>query len=274
MSPKPRNLSISLKREMENLEHLENDYERAQFLTNTLIGSATQDGCGGTGEDYVNLRKYFLDNPVTKELLPSWVRTNRTLNQFWQFIKYKFGTYLERRSFIWEEMNPLLEFCESKQTFPAEKAISDVLEKIDDDSIHHAWQKALERKGSDPKGAITISRTILESVCKHILDDLDISYNSNNIELSELYKKTANELNLSPSQHTEDIFKQILGGCSGIINGLGSLRNKLGDAHGKGKVNVKPASRHAELAVNLSGAMALFLLETFKARKSEALQSK
>jgi hypothetical protein len=86
--------------------------------------------------------------------------------------------------------------------------------------------------------------------------------------LSELYKKTSQELNLSPSQHTEEIFKQILGGCSGIINGLGSLRNKLGDAHGKGRINIKPAPRHAELAVNLSGTMALFLLETFKAKKS------
>ncbi len=76
------------------------------------------------------------------------------------------------------------------------------------------------------------------------------------------------ELNLSPSQHTEDIFKQILGGCSGIVNGLGSLRNRLGDAHGKGKANIKPAPRHAELAVNLSGTMALFLMETFNANKS------
>jgi len=252
---------------MEDLEY-QNDYERADFLMNTLIGHATQDDCGGTEQDYIRLRKYFLDNPVTKELLPSWVRTNRNTGQFWQFIKHKFGTYVERRAFIWEEMNPLLEFCESKQTFPAEKTISQVLEKFDEAGIHYAWQKALERKMSDPEGAITISRTILESVCKHILDERNIQYDSNKIELSELYKKAANELNLSPSQHTEDIFKQILGGCSGIVNGLGSLRNKLGDAHGKGKVNIKPAPRHAELAVNLSGTMALFLLETFNAKKS------
>ena len=253
---------------MENLEHLENDFEHAELLTNTLIGHATQDGCGGTEQDYIFLRKYFLDNPVTKDLLPRWVRTNRNTGQFWQFIKHKFGTYAERRNFIWEEMNALLEFCESKQTFPAEKSISEALEKFDEAGIHHAWQKALERKISDPEGAITISRTILESVCKYILDDKGIDYDSNKIELSELYKKTAKELNLSPSQHTEGVFKQILGGCSGIVNGLGSLRNKLGDAHGKGKSNIKPAPRHAELAVNLSGAMALFLMDTFNANKS------
>jgi len=129
-------------------------------------------------------------------------------------------------------------------------------------------RETLERKTSDPEGAITISRTILESVCKHILDEVGIEYNSNNVDLPELYKKTAKTLNLSPSQHTEGIFKQILGGCSGIINGLGSLRNRLGDAHGKGKAQVKPAPRHAELAVNLSGAMALYLLKTFKANQN------
>lgn len=253
---------------MENLDYLLNDYERAEFFTSTLIGHATNDICGGSSQDYISLRKYFLENPVTRELLPSWVRTNRNTIQYWNFIKHKFSTYAERRTFIWNEMNPLLEFFESKQSFPAEKNISEILEKFDETGIHQAWQKALERKSSDPEGAITISRTILESVCKHILEEKGINFDSNKIELSELYKKTAKELNLSPSQHTEDIFKQILGGCSGIVNGLGSLRNRLGDAHGKGKTNIKPAARHAELAVNLSGSMALFLLETFNARKS------
>ena len=120
---------------------------------------------------------------------------------------------------------------------------------------------------SDPEGAITISRSMLESVCKHILDDKRVSYNSSSIELSELYKLTAKELNLAHEQHTEQVFKQILGGCSGIVNGLGTLRNKLGDAHGQGKLPVKPQARHAELAVNLAGSMALFLISTYSSPK-------
>jgi hypothetical protein len=155
---------------MSEFDRLQNDIERAEFLQNTLVGFSTQDGCGGTEEDYVQLRKHFLDNPETKDLVPRWVRTNRNSSQFWQFIKHKFGSYAERRTFIWEEMNPLLEYCESKQTFPAEKSISDVLQKFDEAGIHSAWQKALSRKSSDPEGAITISRSIFESVCKHILD--------------------------------------------------------------------------------------------------------
>jgi len=76
-------------------------------------------------------------------------------------------------------------------------------------------------------------------------------------------------LNLSPSQHTEQIFKQILGGCHSVVQGIGALRNKLGDAHGKGAVSYKPSPRHSALAVNLSGAMAVFLVETYVAQNAK-----
>lgn len=103
---------------------------------------------------------------------------------------------------------------------------------------------------------------------KYILDEQDIKYNDG-AELPDLYKEVAKSLNLAPEQHQEQIFKQILGGTSGIISGLGALRNKLGDAHGKSKNSVKPSERHSELAVNLAGAMAIFLYKTFKENKNQ-----
>jgi hypothetical protein len=80
--------------------------------------------------------------------------------------------------------------------------------------------------------------------------------------LNGLYREVAKTLNLIPENHKDLIYKQILGGCSSIVNGLGTLRNEMGDAHGKGIKAVKPKPRHAELAVNLSGAMASFLIQT------------
>lgn len=142
---------------MDNLDHLENDYDKAQYLQSTLIGYATNDECGGIDEDYVFLRKYFLDNPNTKKLVLQWVRVNRDTGEYWEFIKHKFSTYAERRKFIWEELNLLMEYCETQQVFPAEKSISEVLQNIDETGINKAWQKALERKSSDPEGAITIA---------------------------------------------------------------------------------------------------------------------
>lgn len=85
-----------------------------------------------------------------------------------------------------------------------------------------------------------------------------------------LYRKLAKVLKLAPDDHTEPIFKQILGSCQSVVESLGALRNKLGDAHGPGPKRARPQARHAELAVNLSGAMATFLVATWEARQTEA----
>ncbi|MCY9848227.1 abortive infection family protein [Pectobacterium jejuense] len=246
------------------LDTLKNDLERALALQNTLLDRAT-----GKGEDeiaYKQLRQYFLNIPHLAGLLPQFVRTCRSLSQFWQHIKKTDG-YAPRSEIIWTEFQPLLDFIEGKNSAPADEAITDALRSFSEDGVHAVWAKALERRNTDPDGAITSARTLLETVCKYILDELKEPYNNKNIEMSELYKQVSTKLNLSSDQHSELVFKQILGGCSAVVNGLGTLRNRLGDAHGKNRMAVKPSSRHAELAVNLAGSMALFLISTWLNRK-------
>ena len=67
------------------LEDTESDVEKALRLQNILVAVAT--GGSASDPDYKPLRQHFLSNPTCKELLPSFVRTNRELFQFWQFIK-------------------------------------------------------------------------------------------------------------------------------------------------------------------------------------------
>lgn len=138
--------------------------------------------------------------------------------------------------------------------------------RLDTQYISEAWDKARARRHDDPEGAITAARTLLESVCKHILDECGVEY-GDSADLPKLYGLTSKELNLAPSQHTEDAFKKILGGAHSVVDGLANLRNRLGDAHGQGKRPVKPLPRHAELSVNMAGSMASFLLATFEARR-------
>ncbi|GJL67025.1 MAG: hypothetical protein NPIRA05_19960 [Nitrospirales bacterium] len=246
------------------MDDLSNDVERVEYLQSLLVSEAT--GGNGDNEHYVTLRREFLDNSNTNEFVPSFVRTNRNLAQFWQFIKHKFSTYAERRQYIWEQFQPLLLRLEQGAIVPSDNGISVSLQSFDSGEVHRSWQRALERRTSDPEGAITAARSLIETVCKHILDECKVQYETN-ADLSELYKLTAKELNLSPSQHTEPVFKQILGGCSAIVGGLGTLRNRLGDAHGKGKkLPVRPQIRHAELAVNLAGTLAVFLVETWESQ--------
>ncbi len=235
-----------------------------ETLQNLLISRAT--GGEEKASEYTTLRQVIVTNASLETVTPNFLKTCRTLDQFWQFIKYEYETYAERRQFIWKEFQPLLQQLE-QPNIGSEHVVTQVIERVDAAHVQAAWMKALDRRIVDPEGAITSARTLIESVCKHILDEAAISYDDAT-DLPKLYKQTAEILNLAPSQHTEPIFKQILGGCTAVIEGLGSLRNRLSDAHGKGRIGSKPLPRHAELAVNLSGALASYLLATWEAKSS------
>lgn len=242
-------------------------YEKVVSLQNIFVEIATSEA-GDKQQDrvYRMLRQEVMEDPRMSSMVPSFVRTCSTRPQFWQYIKQLYGTYKERREFIWKEFAPLLAALENSNNIPADVVVSETIRAFDSKHIQAAWAKALERRHTDPEGAITIARTLLESVCKHILDEANISY-GNSPDLNALYRLAADLLKLSPAQHTEQVFKQILGGCTSVIEGLGSIRNRHGDAHGQGRAAVKPTARHAELAVNLSGAAASFLLSTWDSRQ-------
>lgn len=245
----------------DELKHIEslNNFELVQYFQDHLIMRATGDSFDS--ETYIKCRIKLVENNTITHLLPKWVNSNRTIDQFWTFIKARFSKYQERREFLWKEFEELLTHLEKNVKSPLTELLV-----FDEAHIHILWKKAIERKENDPEGAITSARTLIESVLKHILDDQFIFYNDS-ADLPTLYKEVAKFLNLAPELHNEGIFKQILGGVSSVVTGLGALRNKLGDAHGKSKTNVKPSVRHSELAVNLAGSMAIFLYRTYRETK-------
>jgi len=228
-----------------------------------LISVAT----GGTASDvdYRILRREFMDDMTLQDLLPSFLRTVRELAQFWPFIKMQSGNYEGRRKYIWDEFRPLLDALERNSSAPSDGAISDAFINLDCEVVSRAWIKALERRTEDPEGAITAARTLLEAVCKRILDDVGVTHTGKE-DFSELYKMVAKQLRLAPEGYEEKNFKAILSSCQGIVNHLATLRNGLGDAHALSRP-VRPLPRHATLAVNLAGTMASFLVETWQARK-------
>jgi hypothetical protein len=127
------------------------------------------------------------------------------------------------------------------------------------DSIYSDWEKAINRLDDDQEGAITAARAFLESTCKLVLDELNISY-ENDWDLPKLYHATSTQLGLSPVQHTDLIFRSFFGSTQTIVNRIGELRNKLGDAHGKGHLRLALPRHHTELAVNLAGSISCFLV--------------
>lgn len=237
--------------------------ENVYTIKSMLVSRAT----GGRANDreFQVLRGKLVKHPLVKEKSPRFLTTCRNLDEFWGHIKSLAGSYAERRTILRDAFNPVLEFFEQLDHAPSDTAVSETLTAFDEANVHAVWSAALERRTTNPQAAITSARSLLESVCKHILDEQQMEY-PEGADLPKLYGKAAASLNLAPSQHSEQVFKQIPGGCQSVVEGLGAMRNKLGDAHGQGKRAVRPAPRHAELAVNLAGAMATFLVATWHAR--------
>ncbi|WP_295808473.1 abortive infection family protein [uncultured Nitratireductor sp.] len=238
--------------------------ERATMMESILTAAAT-DG-SPDNQIYEHLRREFMLNDELKDLLPAFVRTHRNLQSFRSWTQKQSNHWQPRRNIIAAGFTPLIDYLEGKGRAPSDSAVSDTLETFDADGVHAVWTKALTRRSSDPEGAITVARTLLETVCKRILDDLGTAYTDKE-DLPKLYAMAAQALNLAPSQHSQEPIKAILGGAMNLVNGIGTLRNRLSDSHGRGGKPVRPSARHASLAVNTAGAVATFLVETHLEKK-------
>lgn len=240
--------------------------EDATALQDGLVAVATGGDFPGGAEAYAKLRQKSLAPGGTLTLVPKFVRECRSLMQFWAFIKHEHSTYADRRDFLWNAFSGLLLHLEAADTQggPALE-VSDTLAVFDVEHVQAVWVKALDRRQSDPDGAITAARALLETVLKHILDSEGVDP-GDRADLPKLWRLVAERLDLAPEHHQEEVFKSILGGCQTIVNQIATIRNRLGDAHGKGPRRVRPTPRHAALVVNLAGAMSAFVTETWLER--------
>jgi hypothetical protein len=116
----------------------------------------------------------------------------------------------------------------------------------------------------DYDGAITNSRTLIESVCLFILDESKIEYKYDG-NLIKLYRKVYETIDMDPALYNENCFKKILSGIISIVDGLSNLRNVMSDAHGRTiKKYYKPDERHALLAVNISKVISDFIYTSWE----------
>ena len=143
--------------------------ELLESVQNMLTDRAT--GGSPNEADYNELRQILISEDQISGELPRFVRTCRSLSQFWAYISKESGTYAGRREHIWKEFAPLLEQLEINNSSALDFQVSETLEKFDPHNVHSLWMRALERRVNDPEGAITLSRTLLESVCKYIIED-------------------------------------------------------------------------------------------------------
>jgi len=239
-------------------------FECALHLQNNIRALTT---VGGSEAEYKLARTRLMSDPAIKKLLPDFVRFSSDANAVRNALSEVAngsGSWALRKNHVTEKFKSLLVFLEAGGA-ASDSEISNGLADYDAPAVQAVWAKALERRSIDPEGAITAASTLLEEVCKHIIEDNGGKWEKK-WTMPKLYAEASAAINLSPSQHQGELFKVILGSCQNVVQSIGSLRNRGGDAHAGGRSRVPFKPRHAALTVNLAGSMALFLIETWQAK--------
>ena len=86
---------------------------KIETFQNLLLDIAT----GGSGDEseFQKLRTELTENEKLKKFLPDFLITIRSTGQFWQFIKFKYPTYAERRTYLWNEFAKSLNYVKLKK---------------------------------------------------------------------------------------------------------------------------------------------------------------
>jgi len=131
--------------------------------------------------------------------------------------------------------------------------------------VRELSEKAERRlASSDLEGAITVSRTLVEAVLGELEFRLTGAKGTYSGDLQRQYKAVAKILRIDDADdRVDEGFKQIARGLVQIVNGLATIRNMASDGHAR---HVRPADRHARVAVNSAKTVASFLVEVYRAK--------
>ncbi|HKU67961.1 MAG TPA: abortive infection family protein [Candidatus Baltobacteraceae bacterium] len=151
----------------------------------------------------------------------------------------------------------------------------ELLDAVGIAKVKRQWHKAKQRLASDPDGAITMTRSLLETVGKALLKHNGERYEG--LELAPLCRRAVAAV-LPQSVVGRENFSRFAQSAANLVENIRGYRNVAGDAHGSEK-EAEIARHHAEYAVSLAGATANFLLECHetqkkaKIKKSETLEA-
>ncbi|MBF0565613.1 MAG: abortive infection family protein [Nitrospirae bacterium] len=125
---------------------------------------------------------------------------------------------------------------------------------------------------SDPELAIGTAKEFVETICKTILREHEETI-PNGVTLPQLVKQVCKKLSLLPADIPDkakgaENIKRILSNLGSVAQGLAELRSLYGSGHGKDAKFKGLKSRHARLAVGAASTLAVFLFDTYQARKA------
>lgn len=122
------------------------------------------------------------------------------------------------------------------------------------------FRRATESIESDPPDSITASCSMVEGVCKYILQELGATLPPEQT-IRPLVHKVLEVLDLTPETQEDEDLRRVCGGLLNIAQRIGSLRTKYGDAHNSGPNGSIVIATYARLALGSALVLASFLIE-------------
>jgi hypothetical protein len=234
-------------------------YREQQYAPLSL--KELQHRTGLTSEQIVRCVLFLERSPSSPAIGPDWQNIGAVATEY-----YVTHSFKELKQWT-AEINTNLQMAVGAALKSTERfGLISELEMSESEAVRDSWSKALATVSSDPSGAITAARSLVEAACRHVLAEFAISDDDHG-NLPRLYKDASARLGLSSKDEANNALRRLLAGCTSVVDGLAELRNLLGDSHGKGPLSQRPARRHAALAVALGGGMSAFLLATLDAKR-------
>lgn len=99
---------------MQNIEIPKEDdvLELIEYFKNELITHATGGSADISDSEYARIRKILIGIPNLADLIPEFVKKYRSKSEFWGFIKEEYGSYAERRTYLAEVFNAMVDRLE------------------------------------------------------------------------------------------------------------------------------------------------------------------
>jgi hypothetical protein len=129
---------------------------------------------------------------------------------------------------------------------------------IHEPEFREDWLICNTRLLSNPAASITSARTMLETLLRTIITERNGSPDSSG-ELNKLLKQTEDILDFSRSDRKAE--HQILTGLASAVHGIATISNDAGDRHGLVVGQAIDDPSIAQLCINASGAIGLFMLD-------------
>lgn len=156
-----------------------------------------------------------------------------------------------------------------------EKTLTEAAKELNYLKVVQAWGRLQRSVAIDPASAITDACSLVETTLKHILHDLgeDLPSDQGVTSLYGVYKNYTRKRNLHPEHGSDAEIRGILNGLASVVQNIGHMRTKTGDAHGKSQEQPYGGIEEARLAANAAGTVCVYLLRCHTVHKARELNT-